>query len=92
MANTKPHTILGVHITDRLKEACKVQEILTKFGMHIKTRLGLHELPQETGCAIGKNGLLLLEVVGEEEEIRKMCDDLNNLEGVEVQSMVFYHE
>lgn len=91
MPDTTSHTILGVHITDRIKDACSVQEILTQFGMHIKTRLGLHELPSAGEAKSGKNGLLILEVVGADEKIREMADQLNNLEGVEVQSMVFYH-
>ncbi len=83
----QPHTILGVHITDRLEEAIEVQKLLTIYGQQIKTRLGLHELEKEGG----KNGLLLLEMIGKEEGIRDLADKLNAIEGVEVQSMVFHH-
>ena len=38
------HTIVAVHITDRLKEAVEVQKLLTRYGGQIKTRLGLHEI------------------------------------------------
>jgi hypothetical protein len=79
------HTILGIHITDRLKEAVDVQKLLTEFGQYIKTRLGLHEL------GTNLNGLLLLEVEAPDEQVTKLSDGLNALEGVEVQSMVFYH-
>ena len=82
---TDPHTILGIHITDRLEEAVPVQQALTEFGTSIKTRLGLHE----TGDA--KNGLVLLEVVGDAEKIQQICDKLNAINGVEVQTMVFHH-
>ena len=80
-----PHTILGIHITDRIEEALPVQQALTEFGTSIKTRLGLHE----PGDA--KNGLVLLEVVGDAEEIQHICDKLNAINGVEVQTMVFHH-
>lgn len=83
------HTILGVHITDRLKEAVEVQKNLTAYGKQIKTRLGLHEVGDE---AAGKNGMLLLEMVGPEDGITELMDKLNALEGVEVQKMVFAHE
>jgi len=35
--------ILGILIPDRVKDAVKIQEALTKYGCSIKTRLGLHE-------------------------------------------------
>ena len=38
------HLILAVHITERLKHAIKVQNILSEFGDVIKTRLGLHDV------------------------------------------------
>jgi hypothetical protein len=82
------HTILGIHITDRLKEAQEVQKLLTIYGTHIKTRLGLHEV-QDIGP--GPNGLLLLEMYGPDSSIKAMTDKLSALEGVEVKSMVFEH-
>jgi len=48
------HTILGIHITDRLKEAVEVQKQLTACGRQIKTRLGLHEISDD---AAGLNGI-----------------------------------
>lgn len=84
------HTILGVHVTDRLKDAVEVQKVLTAHGNQVKTRLGLHEIDE--GGKSGKNGLLILEMVGPEEGIQKMADSLNDIIGVEVQSMVFHHD
>ncbi len=82
------HVIFGVHITERVKHASEVQEILTEHGVGIKTRLGLHEV-NEDYCS--PNGLLILEMVGSDE----VCDDafnkLNAIEGVEAQRMVFEH-
>ncbi len=80
------HTIVGVHITDRLKEAVEVQQHLTAHGKQIKTRLGLHELDEHQ-----LNGLLILEMVPPEEGIEKLIAELNALEGVEAQKMTFTH-
>jgi len=82
------HTILGVHITDRLKEAMDVQKLLTTYGSYIKTRLGLHELAD---VGPGPNGLLLLEVAGPDSSVKALTEKLSALEGVEVKSMVFEH-
>ena len=82
------HTILGIHITDRLKEAVEVQKQLTTYGRQIKTRLGLHEISDD---AAGLNGILLLEMVGPEEGIGKLIQNLNAIHGVEVQRMDFEH-
>jgi DUF1009 family protein len=40
------HVIFGVHLTNRLTHANRVQEVFTEFGAHIKTRLGLHDVGQ----------------------------------------------
>ena len=82
------HTILGVHITDRVKEAVEVQSLLTEYGSQIQTRLGLHEI--EKGAS-APNGLILLEMVEPDDRIQELADKLNALEGVEVQSLVFHH-
>jgi hypothetical protein len=83
------HTILGVHVTDRLKHAVKVQEALTQFGGLIKTRLGLHEIGQ--GRCSSKNGLVLLELVGPDAKCKQLAAKLAAIEGIEVQQMVFKH-
>ena len=82
------HTILGVHVTDRLRRAQDVQKVFTDFGCNIKTRLGLHEVG-ESAC--GPNGLVLLEVVGPDADLAQMEARLAAIEGLEVQKMVFVH-
>ena len=81
------HTIVGVHITDRLEEATEVQRVLTEFGRIIKTRLGLHELENE-----GLNGILLLEMLDDDDGVQRLRAGLDAIEGVEVQAMVFTHD
>jgi hypothetical protein len=82
------HYILGVHITDRLKEAVRVQSLLTEYGQHIKTRLGLHEI---NPTAATPQGVLILELVGDESACEHLAGKLQAIEGVEVQKMVFTH-
>ena len=82
------HIILGVHITNRLKEAVDVQRQLTAYGKNIKTRLGLHETEGEV---TELNGLLLLEMVGRAKASQELQDRLNAIEGVEVKRMEFEH-
>jgi hypothetical protein len=82
------HYILGVHVTDRLKDAVRVQQLLTQHGGHIKTRLGLHEL--EPGSP-SPRGLLLLELAGTREECDALAAKLADIDGIDVQHMVFTH-
>lgn len=82
------HFVLGVHITDRLKEAVRVQTVLTEYGAHIKTRLGLHEIEPGGGSP---QGVVILEVVGADDVCQKLAAKLNAIDGVEVQQMVFRH-
>ena len=79
------HVILGVHVTDRTKEAVEVQKLLTHYGSSIKTRLGLHEIGNSP------EGVMVLEVVGNSEIWKEMAKKLSAIEGIEVKEMVFGH-
>ena len=83
------HVIVGVHVTDRLAHAGAVQQVLTAYGRHIKTRLGLHDA---TGKASAPNGIILLEMVGEEAKCSAIIRDLNRVKGIEAKKMVFAHD
>ena len=85
MANSNI-TILGVSVYDRTQEAGEVQNVLTKYGCSIKTRLGMHEVSVDF-CS--KSGLIILELFGEMEEQEKLETSLKQINGVEVQKMVF---
>ncbi len=61
-----PHTIIGICLKNRTQQAARLQEILTRYGCSIKTRIGLHDVA-EGQCAAG--GVILLEVINKEEEI-----------------------
>ena len=82
------HTIVGVHIADRIHHVGSVQQVLTEYGCSIRTRLGLHDA-DEKFCS--PNGLITLEMAGSENEHDKMMQKLTAIEGVEVKKMVFGH-
>ena len=82
------HIVLGLHLTDRMKEAAKVQEILSQYGCSIRTRIGLHDVNPQY-CS--PSGVILLEMYGDEGPIDDMADKLAAVEGVELQRMEFAH-
>ncbi len=59
-------TIIGINVKNRKDEATKLQEILTKYGCYIKTRIGFHPMGEYT-C--NNFGIVLIEVVGRFNEI-----------------------
>ena len=83
------HIVLGIHITDRIRHAHQVQDLLTEYGCSIKTRIGLHTVSQDF-CS--PNGLILLELAGDEKPIFELLAKLEAVEGVDVQKMVFEHD
>jgi len=82
------HVILGIHVTDRVTKACEVQKIFTKYGCNIKTRLGLHEISKDD-CS--STGVILLELCSDTEMTNEMVKELESVEGIETQRMVFTH-
>ncbi|MBD3315219.1 MAG: hypothetical protein GF344_05485 [Chitinivibrionales bacterium] len=87
MANPEnAYIVVGIHITDRVSHVPSVQSVLTEYGCNIKTRIGLHEV-SDGFCS--PNGLLLVEFVGSDELFRNFVSALKDIEGVEVQQMVF---
>jgi len=82
------HIILAIHITDRVKKAPKIQQVLSRFGCHIKTRIGLHEATAEF-CS--PNGLILLDMCDDLKTVRTMQEKLEAIPGVETKRLVFGH-
>ena len=75
-------TVMVVLISRRNDAASRVQAILTGWGCLIKTRLGIHEGVQDN-CT--ENGLLFLDLVGDEEKLCELERKLNVLDGVSAQ-------
>ena len=78
------HIIVGIHIVDREAHAPKVQEVFTKYGTQITTRLGLHDSINSS------NGLILLEMADTPETCR-MIEEIKAIDGVDCQTMLFEH-
>ena len=74
-------TIIVISVEKRQEISAKVQEVLTKFGCIIQTRLGLHNSSKDS-CS--SNGLIILECIDNKEEIEKLNDSLINIEGIKV--------
>ena len=83
------HVIIGIHVTDRMKHAGAVQQVLTRYGAHIATRLGVHDV---SGLSSSPNGIILLEMVGGERKCLPILKDLAKIEGIEAKPMVFRHD
>jgi hypothetical protein len=82
------HIILGIHVTNRLKNAVEVQKVFTEYGCNIKTRIGLHDVDANV-CS--PSGVVLIEFFGSASESEAMAAKLQTVEGVEVQRIVFGH-
>jgi hypothetical protein len=78
--------ILGVLLTGRNNSALKFQETITAHGCNIKTRIGLHNV-SEGVCST--SGVILLEVLGTEEEVNSLEKAILSIEGAQVQKMIF---
>jgi len=89
MSKKTSHNIIGVHITNRVRNVPAVQAVLTEYGCVIKTRLGLHDVAEDR-CS--PNGLLLVEMVCEKEKVDGFVKSLKAVEGVDVQQMTFMHD
>lgn len=77
-------TIIAISIGNRNEAASEVQDILTKFGCIIRTRLGLHTM----GDDCSRKGLILLEVSSEnQEEIKELEENLKKIETVNSNKM-----
>ena len=77
-------TIMAVTIDPRSAHAPQVQTILTKHGCIIKTRLGLHEVNQNS-CS--EEGLIILHIHSSLDEIKILENELVDVEGVKVKYM-----
>jgi len=72
-------SIMAIKINGRIAHAPHVQEVLTKYGCNIKTRVGFHEV-NEDQCSM--DGILILQLFGKEAEIQDMMGEMAKIEGV----------
>jgi hypothetical protein len=78
--------VLGIKITDRIKEAGLTQGILSKHAMVITTRLGFHEVTDEV-CS--REAYIILHLNGDPADTDKLASELKKLEGTEIREMTF---
>ncbi|MFA4908742.1 MAG: hypothetical protein WC583_03710 [Candidatus Omnitrophota bacterium] len=71
--------LLIVMVGSRLKKALSVQEVLTRYGCLVKTRLGLHDSGKNV-CSDA--GLIILELLPQEARIKSFKKELDALPGV----------
>ena len=83
------HVIFGVHVQDRIQRVPEVQSLLSHYGCNIRSRIGLHHVDEKL-CS--HQGLILLEMFGDQNICQELAGKLGGLDGVEVQQMVFDHE
>ncbi|KNY24881.1 hypothetical protein [Pseudobacteroides cellulosolvens] len=74
-------TIMGILVDRRTESAPKVQEILTKFGDSILSRVGIHDPGEED------HGLITLNIRDREEKIESLSKELESLKGVNVKTV-----
>jgi hypothetical protein len=76
--------IVLILIGRRVESATKVQSILTDNGDIIKIRLGLNrELSKDDNAS----GFIFLELCGNEQRVKSLCEALNNLEDVKAECL-----
>jgi hypothetical protein len=76
--------IMIVKIGERRKKSPEVQEVLSRFGCSIKTRLGLHE----AGDVCSEEGVLVLQLAGDKSEMMALERTLNGLESVQAKMVI----
>ncbi len=72
-------SVMVVMVSHRHEAAKTVQSILTGWGCNIRTRLGIHQGVLED-CT--ETGLIILDLVGEEERLQELERKLNLVKGV----------
>ncbi|MDD3738334.1 MAG: hypothetical protein PHP31_03475 [Lentimicrobiaceae bacterium] len=86
MSQNSETKIVGISIHDRIKEAGKTQDVLTKYDKIIRCRLGFHEL-NENICS--RVGTIVLHVVDNTTLFEGMINELEAIPGTEVKYMSF---
>ncbi len=76
--------IMVVKIGQRRDRSPKVQEVLSKYGCSIKVRLGLHET--ENVCS--DEGILILQLTGDTDEMMKLEKALNELDEIKAKMVM----
>jgi hypothetical protein len=74
---------MSVLTNKRVENVNEMQRVLTESGCIIKTRLGIHDA-NEDFCS--NEGLIILNLVGSEEEIAVLEQKLNEIPGIKAKN------
>lgn len=79
--------IMGIKLEERIQSATKVQELLSKYGCEISTRIGLHVASAE---ACSPQGLIVLEFIDDaEDSVAEFEEELSKIDNLVIQKMIF---
>jgi acylphosphatase len=73
---------MAVLIDKRTEDAPRFQQVITKNGCIINVRLGIHAVEN---CP--EDGLILLQLTGEEADVQKLLKEVNELQSVRAKVM-----
>ncbi len=80
--------VIGIKITDRIKETGLVQNTLSAHSAIISTRLGFHEL---NAGVCSREGFIIIHLAGEQDDCDALIDSLKKIGGIFVREMIFSH-
>jgi hypothetical protein len=78
--------IIGLMIHDRIKEAGRTQQVLSRYSDIIRSRLGFHEV---TAAVCSRVGVILLQLTGDPERWEALEQELRGIGGIQVKYMSF---
>jgi len=82
----KQTKIIGILIRDRIKEAGRLQALLSKHNDIIQSRLGSHELSEEVCSRVG---IIVITLSGNPSTWEIFENELAAIGGLEVKNMTF---
>lgn len=77
------YNVMTVLTNRRIENVPEMQNILTKSGCIIKTRLGIHDAGEDF-CS--NEGLIILQLIGSDKEILELEENLNKIPGVKARN------
>lgn len=78
--------VVGIRIMDRIKEAGRTQQVLSKHASVIQSRLGFHEVTEAVCSRVGLVVLYLRDSGSRWEDLK---NDLDKIGGIQVKIMTF---
>lgn len=77
------YNVMSILTNKRVENANEMQRVLTESGCIIKTRLGIHDAGEDY-CS--NEGLIILHLVGSQEEIALLEQKLNDIPGIKAKN------